>query len=141
MERMFETFATFLLEELGQVIREWSVRFQKLEHEDSPEVELHVNQSTCIFHLRLPSPEYIEAMLGDLLEGQNRLEKRGSSKCSILLLTVVAIMKMAIDITIITLQDFLKLARDSQQVESIEPAAMPEVLSEGRPSDVDLLNR
>ncbi len=139
MESILEGLATFLLEDLGQTIKRWSVRFQTLAHTEAQEVEQRINRSIFKSYFRIPSPDYIEAMIGDLLERQNYLKRKQVSSCYILLLTLLKLMQMALDIAIIALQDLISGDSKSPPAESVDAAATPEVISDSSTSDSDLL--
>lgn len=135
MEWIFEVFATFLLTKLGQTIKQWSVRFQNAENDEPEEAIKKLKQSRCPLRPRFPSPDYLEAMIGDLLEWQSQLQQQGLSKCHILLLTVLAIARLAIEILLITLQNMPAVIQTPQQAEVIESPITSKVVSEGNSPD------
>ena len=137
MEWIFEVLATFLLNELGQAIKKWSVRFQNAENDKPDEAVKQLPQSRCPLRPRFPSPDYLEAMIGDLLEWQSHLQNQGLSKCHILIFTGLAIVQLAIDILMITVQNMSEAIQTTQQTETVEPSITSEVVSEGNPPDAN----
>ena len=137
MERIIEVLATLLLRELGQTIKIWSARIQRAEN-DKPEKEIKPSQyARCPLRPRFPDPDYLEAMIGDLLEWQNYLKEQGLSECRILVLTLLGMSKLAIDILQITLQNMFETSKQTQQAEVIESAIAPEGSSENNPPDTE----
>ncbi|MEM0978738.1 MAG: hypothetical protein AAGH78_00555 [Cyanobacteria bacterium P01_H01_bin.58] len=134
---MFEALATFLLKELGQTIKNWSVRIQQVENDEPEEEVKQLQQPKCPLRPRFPDSDYLEAMLGDLLEWQSYLKKRGLSKCHILLLTLLGVIELAIDVLRITLQNMFDVIQSAQQPEVIDSSMTAEVLTEGTPPDTD----
>ncbi|NER78730.1 MAG: hypothetical protein F6K42_03965 [Leptolyngbya sp. SIO1D8] len=137
MERMFEVLAAFLLKGLGQTIKNWSVQIQKADHDESEEVVDTLQHPRCPLRPRFPDPDYLEAMVGDLLEWQNFLRRQGRSKCQILLWTIFAIARLLTDILRITLQNMFEVIQATEQAEVVDAALAPEVVSEANPPDAD----
>lgn len=135
---MFEAIATFLLKELGQTIKKCSVRVQQADNDEPEETVKQLQKTTCPLRPRFPDPDYLEAMLGDLLEWQSVLKKRGLSKCHILLLTLLGVIQLSIDILRITLQNMFEVVQDVQQPEVVDSSMTADVLSEGGSTDTVL---
>lgn len=137
MKWSFEPLATFLLKELGQAIQRWSVRFQNAENDESKAPVGQLPQVRCPFRPKFPGPDYLEAMLGDLLEWQNYLQKQGVSKRRILFLTMAAIIRLVGNIFVITWQNMSEAIKVAQQTDTADSATPSEVVSEGNPPDTN----
>lgn len=105
MEHLFETLAAFAINRLGQAIVSWSacLRFREGVQEDA--CDPHSSPVPPPTEPVLPSPDYLEAMVGDLLEQQQQLKRKGASDRTVLLMTVWALIGLTSDVLRITLQN------------------------------------
>lgn len=121
MVRIFlEALASFLVTRLGQAIIDWSARFRNQQEDPVPESETPRSQRDVHLYL-LPDRDYLEAMVGDLLERQKELRDLRFSNKKILVITLLELTGMVLDLLSITLQNFV----DPGQPHPKPPAGEP----------------
>ncbi|MEO1354131.1 MAG: hypothetical protein AAFW84_36195 [Cyanobacteria bacterium J06635_15] len=135
MEYVLDAIASFLVGELGQALIAWSKQFRDIKEEKTKECKQNPSQRNCPLDPVLPSRDYLEAMIGDLIEWQQELKKRKVSNKIVLLLTLLALINLAFDILSITFQNLIE--PEQAHAKSLVSESSPESSEDDIP-DVDV---
>ncbi|MEM7772295.1 MAG: hypothetical protein AAF327_17500 [Cyanobacteria bacterium P01_A01_bin.37] len=110
MEILWQIITAFMVRQIVNVIENWSLRLRglnnKIEECDSS-AEVPEKAGECPLRPIAPSPDYLEAMLGDFLEWQTALQQQGVSTKRILLMTLLAFVGLMADVLAIMLNNLI----------------------------------